>query len=53
LRRLVQKEIGDRLAKAVLSGAVHDGERVVVDLDVEADALVVEPGAGVHTGTHA
>ncbi len=53
LRRLVQKEIGDRLAKAVLSGAVHDGERVVVDLDAEADTLVVEPGRDVQTVTHA
>jgi ATP-dependent Clp protease ATP-binding subunit ClpB len=43
LRRLVQKEIGDRLAKAVLSGRVLDGATVVVDLDEAADTLVVRP----------
>ena len=31
LRRLVQKEIGDRLAMALLAGEVRDGETVVVD----------------------
>ena len=31
LRRLVQKEIGDRLAKAILSGGVLDGATVTVD----------------------
>jgi ATP-dependent Clp protease ATP-binding subunit ClpB len=31
LRRLVQKAIGDRLARALLSGDVRDGDEVVVD----------------------
>ncbi|HWJ86232.1 MAG TPA: AAA family ATPase, partial [Cellulomonas sp.] len=31
LRRLVQREIGDRLAKALLAGQVRDGQTVVVD----------------------
>jgi ATP-dependent Clp protease ATP-binding subunit ClpB len=31
LRRLVQREIGDRLAKALLSGEVRDGDGVFVD----------------------
>ncbi|MDM7830329.1 ATP-dependent chaperone ClpB [Cellulomonas edaphi] len=31
LRRLVQREIGDRLARALLSGEVRDGQTVVVD----------------------
>jgi ATP-dependent Clp protease ATP-binding subunit ClpB len=31
LRRLVQKAIGDRLAKALLAGEIHDGDEVVVD----------------------
>lgn len=44
LRRLVQSAIGDRLAKAILSGQVHDGDTVVVDLDQEGDRLTVEPG---------
>jgi ATP-dependent Clp protease ATP-binding subunit ClpB len=38
---LVQKEIGDRLAKALLSGEVRDGGTVKVDLDAEADTLVL------------
>jgi len=38
LRRLVQKEIGDRLAKAMLSGQVADGARVHVDLSSDDDA---------------
>jgi ATP-dependent Clp protease ATP-binding subunit ClpB len=42
LRRLVQKEIGDRLARALLSGDVRDGDTVVVDrAPDEADGLVV------------
>ncbi|HET6968224.1 MAG TPA: hypothetical protein VFI44_08105, partial [Ornithinibacter sp.] len=32
LRRLVQREIGDRLAKALLAGDVRDGDSVTVDL---------------------
>ena len=31
LRRLVQKEIGDRLARALLAGEVRDGQTVTVD----------------------
>ncbi len=41
LRRLVQKEIGDRLAKAVLGGRVRDGDTVTVDLDQAADSLTL------------
>jgi len=33
LRRLVQTAIGDQLAKAILSGEVHDGSTVHVDVD--------------------
>jgi len=44
LRRLVQSAIGDQLARALLSGEITDGERVTVDLDAAADALVVRPG---------
>ncbi|OJV80820.1 MAG: ATP-dependent chaperone ClpB [Cellulomonas sp. 73-92] len=33
LRRLVQKEIGDRLARGLLSGEIRDGDTVVVDRD--------------------
>ncbi len=41
LRRLVQREIGDRLAKALLAGEVRDGGTAVVDLDEAADTLVL------------
>jgi ATP-dependent Clp protease ATP-binding subunit ClpB len=41
LRRLVQREIGDRLAKALLAGEVREGDTVAVDRDPEADALVL------------
>ncbi|MCA1781162.1 MAG: ATP-dependent chaperone ClpB [Dermatophilaceae bacterium] len=41
LRRLIQKVIGDRLARAVLAGDVRDGESVTVDRDAEADGLTL------------
>ena len=47
LRRLVQREIGDRLAKSLLSGEVRDGATVVVDRDAsrpDADGDVVSRG---------
>ena len=31
LRRLVQTEVGDQLARMLLAGKVHDGETVLVD----------------------
>jgi ATP-dependent Clp protease ATP-binding subunit ClpB len=31
LRRLIQTEIGDRLARQIIAGDVHDGDTVVVD----------------------
>jgi ATP-dependent Clp protease ATP-binding subunit ClpB len=42
LRRLVQSAIGDKLARALLSGAVTDGDEVVVDLDAGSDELTVQ-----------
>ncbi|HEY5180580.1 MAG TPA: ATP-dependent chaperone ClpB [Dermatophilaceae bacterium] len=41
LRRLVQREIGDRLARSLLSGTVRDGGTVVADRDQDSDALVL------------
>ena len=41
LRRLVQKEIGDRLAKALLGGQIRDGQEVTVDVDPATDGLTV------------
>ncbi|GII30741.1 ATP-dependent chaperone ClpB [Planotetraspora mira] len=41
LRRLVQSAIGDKLAKALLSGEIRDGEEVIVDLDEAGDTLSI------------
>ncbi len=41
LRRLVQSAIGDKLAKAILSGAVTDGDTVRVDVAERGDSLDV------------
>jgi ATP-dependent Clp protease ATP-binding subunit ClpB len=43
LRRLVQTAIGDRLAKALLSGTIRDGDPVRVDLAEAKDGLTVTP----------
>jgi ATP-dependent Clp protease ATP-binding subunit ClpB len=47
LRRLVQSAIGDKLAKGLLTGAITDGDEVVVDLDTNADELTVNAAAKV------
>ncbi|MFN8045416.1 MAG: ATP-dependent chaperone ClpB [Dermatophilaceae bacterium] len=41
LRRLVQREIGDRLARALLAGDVRDGQSAVVDIDPETGGLTL------------
>ncbi|WP_431804696.1 ATP-dependent Clp protease ATP-binding subunit [Microbacterium sp. bgisy203] len=41
LRRLIQSEIQDRLAMALLSGGVHDGDLVKVDLAADGSQLVL------------
>ena len=41
LRRLVQKAIGDELAKRLLAGDVRDGDRVVVTLAEDGEKLVI------------
>ena len=55
LRRLVQREIGDRLAKAILAGDISDGDTVLVDTAADldeltngnVDALTGAPSAGL------
>ena len=42
LRRLMQHEIDDQLARAILSGAITDGEVVRVDVAPSGDALTVQ-----------
>jgi ATP-dependent Clp protease ATP-binding subunit ClpB len=41
LRRLMQKEIDDRLATALLSGDIHDGDTVKVDVAEDGSGLAV------------
>ncbi|WP_104164144.1 ATP-dependent Clp protease ATP-binding subunit [Cryobacterium sp. N22] len=41
LRRLMQNEIDDRLATALLNGSIRDGETVLVDLAEDGDSLTV------------
>ncbi|MGO2026400.1 MAG: ATP-dependent chaperone ClpB [Brevibacterium aurantiacum] len=45
LRRLVQREIGDKLARALLSGEVADGDDIVIGLpeDPESNGLELRP----------
>ncbi|WP_298712551.1 ATP-dependent chaperone ClpB [Micrococcus sp. 2A] len=48
LRRLVQREIGDRLARGLLGGTIADGDTVLVDRveGADADGLSVEARRG-------
>jgi len=41
LRRLMQHEIDDKLATALLSGEIRDGNTVLVDLDSDHDTLSI------------
>ncbi|GAD34153.1 putative ATPase [Microbacterium sp. TS-1] len=57
LRRLIQSEIQDRLAMAILSGGVRDGDIVRVDVAADGSALVLtsagpaaEPGGAGSAG---
>lgn len=42
LRRLMQREIDDRLARAILSGEARDGDAVKVDVASDGSALTLE-----------
>ena len=44
LRRLIQREIGDRLAVLLLGGHVQDGQNVTVDINDTIDGLVMNVG---------
>ena len=46
LRRLVQRQIGDRLAKEILAGAIVDGDTVVVDTAEDFDELDLDAASG-------
>ena len=57
LRRLVQREIGDRLARMILGGEVLDGQEVVVDVSPEGEgaglALIARGEAWAPSATSA
>ena len=42
LRRTVQREVGDRLATMILSGQVHDGDEVRVDVSEDLKSLTMQ-----------
>ena len=42
LRRLMQHEIDDRLARALIAGNISDGDAVVVDVAPDGDSLTVD-----------
>jgi ATP-dependent Clp protease ATP-binding subunit ClpC len=41
LRRVIQTEVEDRLSEALLSGQVHDGDAVTINL--REDTIIIEP----------
>jgi ATP-dependent Clp protease ATP-binding subunit ClpB len=41
LRRLIQKQVQDQLAKGILAGRIHDGDMVRVDVTASGDGLAV------------
>jgi ATP-dependent Clp protease ATP-binding subunit ClpB len=45
LRRLMQHEIDDKLAKALIAGHIRDGDTVLVGLDAGGDGLAVSRAA--------
>jgi ATP-dependent Clp protease ATP-binding subunit ClpB len=45
LRRLVQREIGDQLATALLAGEIRDGDRVLVDAAAGLGSVLSHSGA--------
>ncbi|MGR2752222.1 ATP-dependent Clp protease ATP-binding subunit [Agromyces arachidis] len=56
LRRLIQTEVADRLARALLAGDIRDGDTVVVGLAPDGQHLTVmrapEPGEAPQGGDH-
>ena len=48
LRRLVQREIGDRLARMLLAGEVLDGQKVVVDKVDASEGLTLRAEGEAH-----
>jgi len=49
LRRLVQTEVGDQLARLLLAGSIHDGETVVVDYHEGSEHLTLQAKSNTYT----
>jgi ATP-dependent Clp protease ATP-binding subunit ClpB len=49
LKRLIQREVSDRLALALLEGRYHDGDTVVVDAPLEGVPVLSSQGLGVES----
>ena len=45
LKRVIQKQLVDRLARAVLAGELRDGETVAVDVDPDGELVLAPAGA--------
>ncbi len=41
LKRTIQRELGNPLARQIIAGELHDGERVVADYDERSDTLTL------------
>mgnify|MGYP001086060761 FL=1 len=52
LRRLIQSEIQDRLAMAILAGGVRDGDTVRVDVAADGSALVLTSAGPTPSAVH-
>jgi len=50
LRRLIQNEVQNRLASALLSGRVHDGDVVRVDMAADGSSLVLTSDGPAESG---
>lgn len=46
LRRLVQRQIGDRLAREILAGSIVDGDTVLVDTASDFDEIDLDASSG-------
>jgi ATP-dependent Clp protease ATP-binding subunit ClpB len=44
LKRVIQRELGDRLAAALLDGTISDGDTVVVDVGADGELSVAPAG---------
>ena len=46
LKRLIQSEVVDCIAKAIIDGVVREGDQVTVDVDTDGGFFVVEDASG-------